>query len=296
MVVVHLGFKAFDLHELACHFVARHAGLYAAHGLDVHLLETTFLSDEQLPPRTFQAACTAALIAWLRGATVRVVFVACDRPMFWLVGRTGVTLSQLARRGRIASYPPGAAPGELLRLVLGEAAAAGDGGPELLPARDDSARLGLLLSGEVDAAVLSSAVSPERIARRGLVTLRFFGDALRLPTTGLAVQAGLLDREPGLVRAMCACYREGLRLLRQDAGLAAQAFAAALDLNSEEAVAAVARVRDCYTTDGKGDPALQAGAIDAVRRALGGGGPAPAGLYDFSAMAHNGGEGPSHER
>ena len=27
MKEVHLGFKAFDLHELACHFVARHAGI-----------------------------------------------------------------------------------------------------------------------------------------------------------------------------------------------------------------------------------------------------------------------------
>jgi uncharacterized protein YjhX (UPF0386 family) len=184
----------------------------------------------------------------------------------------------------------------LLRLVLGEVAPAGNGAPVLLPARDDSARLGLLLSGDVDAAVLSSAVSPERIARRGLPTLRFFGDVLRLPTTGLAVPADLLAREPGLVRAMCACYREGLRLLREDAGMTADAFAAVLELSSAEAASAVALVRDCYTRDGRGDSDLQAGAIEAVRRALGGRAPPTAGLYDFSALAHNGGAGPSHER
>jgi hypothetical protein len=294
MVSIHLGFKAFDLHELACHFVARHAGLYTARGLDVHLLETTFLADEQLPPRTFQAACTAALIAWLRGAPVRVVFVACDRPMFWLVGRAGATLSEVAHSGRIASYPPGAAPGELLRLILGEAGQGGE--PVLLPARDDNARLGLLLSGDVDAAVISSAVPVQRLTRRGLTILNFFGDALRLPTTGLAVPVDLLDREPGVVRAMCACYREGLRLLREDASLAAQAFAAALDLNGDEATSAVALVRCCYTTDGRGDESAQAAAIDAVRGTLGADVSRAAGLYDFSALAHNGGEGPSHER
>jgi ABC-type nitrate/sulfonate/bicarbonate transport system substrate-binding protein len=294
MTTVHLGFKAFDLHELACHFIARQAGLYAARGLDVHLLETTFLADEQLPARTFQAACTAALIAWLRGAPVRVVFVACDRPMFWLIGRAGATLSEVAHGGRIASYPPGAAPGDLLRLVLGEAGQGGE--PVLLPARDDNARLGLLLSGEVNAAVISSAVPVQRLTRRGLTILNFFGDALRLPTTGLAVHADLLDREPGLVRAMCACYRESLRLLREDTSLTAAAFQAALGLGDDEAARAIALVRECYTIDGRADPASQAAAIDAVRRALGGGAPPGAGLYDFSMLAHNGGKAWQHDR
>ena len=118
MTTVHLGFKAFDPHELACHFIARHAGFYATQGLDVRLLDTTFLTDGQLPPVTFHAACTAALFAWLRGTPMCVLFVACDRPMFWLVGRPGALDGAGEGRVRIAGYPPGAPPGELLRLVL----------------------------------------------------------------------------------------------------------------------------------------------------------------------------------
>jgi len=266
---IHLGFKAFDAHELACHFVARHAGLYATHGLEVRLLDTTFIPDAQLPPRTFQAACTAALSAWLQGAPVRVVFVSCDRPMFWLVGRISGSAAADAERLRIAGYPPGTPPDALLRRVLEAETDAARREALVLPARDDVARLGLLQGGDVDAAVVSSAVPHSRLAQHGIGTLRFFGDALRVPTTGLAVPRELQAREPALVRAMCACFRDGLRLLRTDAGLAQEAFLGSLDLSREEAAGMVEVVRRCYTPDGRSTAAIESTAIETMRQALG---------------------------
>lgn len=277
-----LGFKAFDVHELACHFIARHAGIYAAHGLDVQLIDTTFQSSEQLPPRTFEAACTAALIAWLHGAPVRVVFVACDRPMFWLVGRRGGPAAADTGPLRIAGYPPGTPPDVLLRRVLGGEAGAARREALVLPARDDVARLGLLQGGDVDAAIISTAVPRSRLVRRGIEILRFFGDTLRVPTTGLAVHRNLQMREPELVRTMCACYRESLQLLHADERLAVAALTAALDLTQDDAHEVVATLRHCCTRDGRTTTAIESGAIDGMSRLLGVK-PPPEALYATSA-------------
>ena len=61
MKVIKCGIKAFDIHELLCHFVAKRCGFYAAAGLDVRLVDTTFIPDDKLPAADFfQVACGAA--------------------------------------------------------------------------------------------------------------------------------------------------------------------------------------------------------------------------------------------
>ena len=42
MTTVQLGFKAFDAHELLCHFIAAKAGLYQRHRLQIELVDITF--------------------------------------------------------------------------------------------------------------------------------------------------------------------------------------------------------------------------------------------------------------
>jgi ABC-type nitrate/sulfonate/bicarbonate transport system substrate-binding protein len=285
MTTVHLGFKAFDLHELACHFIARHTGIYSAHGLDVRLLDTSFIPDDQLPPRMFQVACGAALISWLQGARTKVVFVACDRPMFWLIARPEITApEQLAGRS-IAGFPPGSPPAQLLRLILRARGLSGDGGPTVVAARDDTARLGLLTGGDVQAAVVSSAVLPGRIRRRGLSVVQFFGVALRLPTTGLAVRESLLLAEPALAQVMCRCFRESLQMLRLNDDLVRAALGEFLECSGAESGEAVELLRGCYTADGRSTGSIQAQAIESMRWALGNGTALPdRDLYDYAAL------------
>lgn len=269
MTTVHLGFKAFDPHELACHFIARHAGFYAAQGLDVRLLDTTFLTDGQLPPVTFHAACTAALFAWLRGTPMCVLFVACDRPMFWLVGRPGALDGAGEGRVRIAGYPPGAPPGDLLRLVAAGDPVLAHRDLEILPVRDDLARLGLVAGGDVDAAVISSGVAPGRVRRLGLEPLRFFGDAVRVPTTGLAVHRDLLEREPEIVRAMRAAHRESLHLVHAGDDCVTEALCESLDLTLDDAHDLAGELRRCFTAAGQSTAAIESAAIEGARQALG---------------------------
>jgi hypothetical protein len=98
---VYLAYKAYDIHELLCHAIADAAGLYARAGVSVKLLDATFTPDDALPENTFHAACGAALASFLTGQQRKVVFVACDRPMFWLYGRPGIEVpAEIPARGR----------------------------------------------------------------------------------------------------------------------------------------------------------------------------------------------------
>lgn len=279
MQTITLGFRAYDAHELACHFVARQAGLYRRHGLDVRLTDLSFVPD---PPRNlFSAGCGAALISWLGGADLRVVFVAAQRPMFWLYARPGIRgLAELAGQS-VAAYPSASPPALLLRAVLRRHAVDPDH-ITLCAVRDDVARVGLLDDRSAAAALISSAVPPQHLAERGFIELLCIGDELCVPTTGLAVHAELLAAEPDLVAALRRCYREALALIHHEPGLLEAALARFV-MPAATAAAQAARVRDGYTRDGRIPVAELGAAIDLVAAELGTGVPLPSSrLYELA--------------
>ena len=283
MESVVLGFKSFDTHELACHFVARHLGLYARHGLEVRLLDTTFIPDSELPPRMFHAACGAALSAWLGGVDMRVVFVAADRPMFWLYVRPDVRQLSDLEGNVVAGYPSMAPPSLFFRAIL-QAHSVNQDRVVVTPARDDIARVGLLDDGSVAAALISSAIMPRSMEDRGFEALLCLGDEIHIPTTGLAVDKKTIESEPDLVVAMCGCYLEALERIHNAPGVLEAALSATLPALEAEQVAD--RVRDCYTRDGRVDAAILDTAIEMMSTALNvtNAGTADS-LYDFSALA-----------
>jgi len=274
---VQLAFKAFDCHELLCHAVASESGLYRAAGLQVQLIDSTFIPDQDLAEPTFHAACGAALASFLRGSALRCVFVACTRPMFWLYTRPGITTAAELEGARIASFADPAPPAAFLRRRLEDEGVCA----ELLPCRDDAARLGLLRSGSVDAALISSAYLPQQLEAEGLYPLVFIGDALRLPSTGLAVTDRLLASAPGLVAAMVGVYRRASqRIFTDDLLLETvleQTFSIA-GMNSDEAARTI---RSCYARGGRCDTPLLQVAIDDMAHMLGVASRSAAEFYDF---------------
>ena len=143
MTKVHLGFKAFDIHELLTHFVAQRGGFYQQQALEVGLIDSTFIPDDKLPPNTFHAACGAALMGYVNGANYKVLLVNTDRPMFWLYSTNGeAAIAELAGK-RVASYPDLAPPAHFLATISASV------NPKLLPVGTDVARIGMLKSGDV---------------------------------------------------------------------------------------------------------------------------------------------------
>ena len=278
-----LGFKAFDAHELLCHFVAAEGGLYSRHRIRVRLLDITFIPDTELSEELFQVSCGAALAGALRGNGQRVVFVATDRPMFWLYGNRGVENFSALRHGRIAAFPIGTPPDRLTRLVLQNADLAPGSNLELAPARDDVARFGLLKSGDVHGAVISSAIPPATLERAGFHRLCFFGDAIRLPTTGLAVHASQLQRRGPLVASLVECLKEALGLMHSDRSLVAHVLGRYFDVPGTAIEQTAKLYSDCFTSNGRTTPAIAQAAVDSLSASLGIDTPvAWEQIYDFS--------------
>ena len=275
---IYLGFKAYDIHELLCHGVAETGGLYAEAGIKVKLLDTTFLPDDAIPKNTFHAACAMALAKFLSGDQLKVLFVACDRPMFWLYGRAGVDSIEQLANGQVATYPEGAPPGKFLERLLQNADITAD----LIPSRDDVARLALLASGSVDAALLSSCFMPAEVELRGCESLAFIGENLRIPSTGLAVSNEFIERQPELVAAMTAVYQQAMNIIfAQDETVLRKVLVSHFRMPPGELDPTVQIIRHCYTHQGCSSESLLQSAMDNVAASMGLTTRAISEFYDF---------------
>ena len=259
MKTVECGIKAYDIHELLCHFVARRAGLYESAGLDVRLVDTSFIPDDELPETNFfQVACGAALMS--RKARFRVLLAAVVRPMFWLYASAETeSVTQLAGK-RIATYPALAPPYWFTRIALRNHGLDAAVDVELQPTRDDALRLGLLREGAVDAAVLSSALSPVMIRRQGFRLLAMLGDEIRFVSAGIAATVQNVQQTPDLFITLADIYRQSLALIHGQPELVQAILLELMAVPDEVAAKTCELILPCYTRDGYVAPAsLQTG-------------------------------------
>jgi len=268
MAAITLGFKAFDPHELLCHFVAVESGLYRKHKLQVELVDITFVAETDLPEQWFQASCGAALSSAVKGIPQRVIFVATDKPMFWIHARHEIKSVDGLRNKKLASYPAIAPPHHLANIILSRAGLDIPKEVILRSARDDIARLGLLKSGHVDAAVISSAISPVKLAALGFNTLCFFGDEIRIPTTGLATHQDHLDTQSDLTRLVVDIHKQSLRLIHHDNALVSRVLGEMFDVADEHAVATARLYQSFYTENGTTSAQFAQAAVDALSQSL----------------------------
>jgi len=268
MTTVQLGFKAFDAHELLCHFIAAKAGLYQRHRLQIELVDITFAIDKDLPQHMLQVSCGAALVSALRGTPQRVVFVAVDRPMFWLYATRDIESLKDLKNKKVATFPVGAPPHHLANIILQRAGIDPKEDVALAPGRDDVARFGLLKTGDANAAVISSAVSPVAVKKAGFHELCFFGDTIRRPTTGLAVHATQLTQQAGLVETLVAILKEGLSLLHNDPALVVDVLQHYFGVPTDIAGKTAAMYEKYFTHDGRTTPEIAQLAVDSLRKAL----------------------------
>lgn len=282
MKTVECGIKAFDVHELLCHFVAKRGGFYAAADLDVKLVDTTFTPDEKLPDANyFQVACAAALLS--RNVRFRVFLAAVARPMFWLYAAEGIkSVEQLAGK-RIATFPPQAPPYWFNRIIVRKHGMDPDTDVELTPARDDAIRLGLLREGAVDAALISSAFSPVAIQRLGLNLLTMLGDELTVVTSGMATTEKIASEDSELVEGLVDVYRQSLAVIRDSPAEIHSILEDKMSISHEDAVKTYELILPCYTTNGYIEPEILQAGLNCLSNEQGAGDLINAdGLYDFS--------------
>ena len=282
MKTIKCGIKAFDIHELLCHFVAVRCGFYESAGLDVRLADTSFTPDDRLPEANyFQVACAAALLS--RNVRFRVFLAAVARPMFWLYAAEGIkSVEQLAGK-RIATFPPQAPPYWFNRIILRKHGLDSGNNVMLKPARDDAIRLGLLREGAVDAALISSAFSPVAIQRLGLNLLTMLGDELTVVTSGIATTEKIASEDPELVEGLVDVYRQSLAVIQASPAEIHSILEDKMSISHEDAVKTYELILPCYTTDGYIEPEILQAGLNCLSSEQGAGDLINAdGLYDFS--------------
>ena len=281
MKVIECGIKAFDIHELLCHFVAERGGFYAAAGLDVRLVDTTFTPDERLPDADyFQVACGAAYFS--RTVPFRIFLAAVTRPMFWLYGSVGTTAVEQLAGKQIATYPSLAPPYWFNRIALRNHGLDPDNDVELKPARDDAIRLGLLREGAVDAALISSAISPVAIQQLGLNTLTLVGDEIRFVTSGIATTEKIAQEDPDLVQSLVSIYRQSLAVIHEAPAEICSILVDVMGITQEGAEKTYELILPCYTPDGFIEMDTLQAALDTLSAEQGTDAPITAGdVYDF---------------
>ncbi len=262
-----LGFRAFDIHELLLHFIARELGHYRENGLNVALKDLTFLPEET-PGIDFTVACGGALMGWTKGIRRKVVFVATDYPMFWLHSAPEITAVNGLKGARIASYPAATPPEQFHRMILRKHGLDPERDVALEAARDDAARLGLLKSGDVAAAVISSAIPPPKVQSLGFETLVFFGDEIRIPTTGLAVSEEFLEKHTDVVRAMTDALYQSLVAFHRMPEQVIPVLAQFLGDTPRIAEQTYRLVSNLFTKDGRAAPHAALNAVDLVNRQI----------------------------
>lgn len=262
-----LGFRAFDLHELLVHFIARDRGFYAENGLEVTLRDLTFL-PEDTPGIDFTVGCGSALMGWAKGIHRKVIFVATDYPMFWLHCLPEITSVAELKGARIASYPAASPPGHFFRAILRQQGLDPEHDVKLEAVRDDTARFGLLKSGDVSAAVISSAMPRPRVQAEGFRNLVFFGDHIRVPTTGLAVSEHFLTRHPEVAERITEALVAALHTLHNAPEKVISILAKFFGGSAAEGEETYQLVEQYFTPDGKAAPEAKRYALEILNQQL----------------------------
>jgi NitT/TauT family transport system substrate-binding protein len=209
------------VHEEVVYSVAAELGYYADAGVRVSIRDGVRWDDDRLRRAAVVGLGRTLLIRLLAGTPWTMLCVNTQRPLFWLMARA--EFSDVAElRGRtVAMHPALVAPGCFARIILRGRGLDPDADIDAVPMHpgDYSEHVRLLKSGELDAAVIGSTLSPEQLAaEEGLRLLLFFGDELQIPTTGVAVDPSVLalddPRVEGLVRANLRAGRRALRRAR----------------------------------------------------------------------------------
>lgn len=196
------------VHEEVVYSVAAELGLYADEGVEVAIRDGVRWDDERLRQAAVVGLGRTLLIRLLAGTPWTMLCVNTERPLFWFVARPEFADVAELRGRRVAMHPRLVAPGTFARIILRGRGLDPDAdveAVEMFPG-DYGEHIRMLKSGELDAAVIGSTWSPQQLeAEEGLRLLLFFGDDLQIPTTGVAVDPGVLalddPRVEGLVRA-----------------------------------------------------------------------------------------------
>jgi ABC-type nitrate/sulfonate/bicarbonate transport system substrate-binding protein len=198
--------------------MAKDIGYYREEDLDV---EFVWMAAGLITPAVlggsidFGQVGGAVMPALVRGAPLRILFTTSYRPQFWLYAKSDITSVKGLRAKRVAVSSIGSGPDFLLREVLKRQGLEGGRDVAILGIGVSPTRLTALLSGTVDASILSppQTFMAEESGFRELIA--FPKEDLIELQGSLEVRDELLQSDPGLVEKFIRATMKGLLHARE---------------------------------------------------------------------------------
>ena len=213
---IRIGYPAFSLTFLTF-FVAKDAGIYKKHGLDVDLVQmagavqTSALVAGEID---YLTGITTPLVAAARGLPFKGIMITHEKTMFWLIGGPAARIEDLAGKNVAVDRL-----GTLQEIVARDLVKRKGGNPELVTfvqTGSVSNSVQSLSQGHVAAAVLSlphNFVMTQKGYRELASALEF---DQRSASGGIATHESKLKKDPAGVRAVLRATLEAMEFNRRE--------------------------------------------------------------------------------
>jgi NitT/TauT family transport system substrate-binding protein len=246
-------------------------GFYNQEGLDVLAVQAGMLPGIQgLVGGNFDFTQILGQSAGaiLRGLPLKIIMVFDTRPLNWLYASKNITSIENLKNGKqIAVSSFGAALDQMTRELLAKHGIDPQRDVILRSVEPTPSRLGALMSGAVDAAVLNQLDG--LIAKKnGYNELLFYGDHLEFVTAGVAVAEKTLAERPEFVKRFLRGTLRGFRWFKSSEKEVIGRLMKSMKLSEGEATAVYRSAVRGMSADGTISPALQNKMVSFQTRAL----------------------------
>jgi ABC-type nitrate/sulfonate/bicarbonate transport system substrate-binding protein len=274
MHTIDLTYVGRGIHEELVAFVADQEGYYEDEGVHVALRDGGRWETDRVRRGATIGLGRALLSRLTDGFGWKMLSVNTHRPLFWFLGRAGVTSMADLRGRHLAVHAARTAPGCFARIVLRKHGLDPDRDVKCVARAPGDYQMDLrrLRDGSIDAAYVGSTLCPEQVAEEeGFHVLGWVGDHLQIPTVGIAVDPAHVPLDSPALQALVRANRRALRTIAERPRVAVDYVASLLDrLTRDEAQRHYERyVGPYFTRDGQVDLDVAQRAIDAVAAELG---------------------------
>ena len=269
--------------------ITQDLGAYLDEGLDVRILPgvKTGPSVQMLvggSVETTQTVGTTTLAAILQGAPLKVVMVFNDKPSYWLYSKKSLRNFADLKGATIASSTPGSTNDRLLKVVLEKNGVNWKKDLTVIYIGTSDVRIRALLSGAVDAAVLTlpGNLVAEDAGFKQL--LSFEGEAGAL-TGGVATAEPFMSKRRDVLTKFLRATLKGLKYFKTNREGSAKSMAKYMNIPFETAVRTYDTAIPVFVSNGMISDDFQDKVLDFELKAIGSDKKIPRDKYfDFSIM------------
>ena len=253
--------------------IAEEQNFYADEGLDARILSgvRTATSVQMLVGGTVDATQTigpTTLAAILRGVPLKIVMVFNDKPSYWLYAKKGIRTFADLKGVRISSSTPGSTNDRLLKIVLERNGIDWKRDLQIVYIGTSDVVIKALLSGSIDAAVLSH---PGNLIAKdaGFTEVASFEKEVGALTGGVAVNESFLQKRRDTAVKFLRATLKGLKFFRTNREGSAKIMAKYMSLPFEAALKTHDASIPFYVADGMISEDFQDKVLDFELKAIG---------------------------